>query len=422
MRAHRLLLMAARGLWLHRLRSVLTVLGIILGVGAVVAMLAVGEGASEEAQQQIRRMGSRNLLLASVAPPQGESVGQGSARVLSYGIEHEDVERIRDTLPGIGRIVARKDVAAEVRFGPRKYTASLVGIDPAYREVAGLRLRSGRFLTADDGRKRRAVCVIGDEVAARLFFSADPIGQTVRARSEYYLVVGVLERRGEGTGGTAGVGGESDSLVLIPLDVMRERLGDTITTRSSGSFTREKIELTRVTIEAARVEDVPVVAEGLRSLLVRWHPRDDVRLTVPLELLRQAEETKRMWNIVLGTIAGISLLVGGIGIMNIMLASVVERTREVGIRRALGARKRHIVAQFLSESVLLALAGGPFGAVLGGVLFPLLATALFGVPTIVKPESVILALSISASVGILSGIYPASRAANLHPVQALRHD
>ncbi len=421
MRAHRLLVLALRGVWLHRLRSVLTVIGITLGVAAVVALLAVGEGASQEAQEQIRRLGSRNLLLASVAPAQEESASQGSARTLEYGIAFADVERIRGTLPGIGRLVARKDVVSDIRYGPRKYTAALVGTEPAYREVANLTLEAGRFLASEDERERRAVCVLGDEVARRLFLSADPIGQSVRARSDYYRVIGVLARRGEGTGGTAGIGGESDSMVMIPLSVMRERLGDTIGSRSSGTFTRERIELTRVTLQAARVEDVPLLANALRSLVARWHPKEDVRLTVPLELLRQAEEMKRVWNLVLGTIAGISLLVGGIGIMNIMLASVVERTREVGIRRALGARKRHIVAQFLSESVILSLAGGPFGVLLG-VLFPLVFTGLFRVPTIVTPESIVLALSISGSVGVLSGIYPAQRAASLDPVEALRHE
>jgi putative ABC transport system permease protein len=413
--------MAFRGLWLHRLRSGLTVLGIVLGVAAVVSMLAVGEGLSEAAQEQIRRMGSRNILLASVQPPQNENVASGQQRILTYGIDHDDVQRIRDTVPGVSRIVARKDVTSEFRFGPRKYTATLVGTEPIYQEVANLPLRSGRFLTAEDGHKRRAVCVLGDEVAARLFYSADPVGHVIRARADYYLVVGVLARRGEGTGGTAGIGGESDSIVLVPLEVMRERLGDTIVTRSSGSFTRERIELTRVTVEAERPEEVPVVADGLRSLVARVHPKDDVRLTVPLELLRQAEESKRMFNIVLGAIAAISLLVGGISIMNIMLASVVERTREIGIRRALGARKRHIVAQFLSESVLLSLLGGPVGVALG-VLVPLVFSGIFNVRTIVTPESVILSLSICAAVGILSGIYPAQRAASLHPVEALRHD
>jgi putative ABC transport system permease protein len=357
-----------------------------------------------------------------VKPPESENVAQGQQRILAYGIEHEDVPRILDTVPGVGRIVARKDVAStELRYGPRKYTATIVGTEPSYQDVANLPLRSGRFLTAEDARKRRAVCVLGDEVAGRLFFSADPVGHVVRARSDYYLVVGVLARRGEGTGGTAGIGGESDSVVIVPLEVLRERLGDTIVTRSSGSFTRERIELTRITVEARRAEEVLVVAEGLRSLVARLHPKDDVRLTVPLELLRQAEENKRMFNIVLGAIAAISLLVGGIGIMNIMLASVVERTREIGIRRALGARKRHIVGQFLSESVLLSFLGGPVGVALG-VLFPLVFTGLFNVRTIVTPESVLLSLSICAAVGILSGIYPAQRAAGLHPVEALRHE
>jgi putative ABC transport system permease protein len=421
MRFARVAHLAWKSLWLHRLRSLLTVLGIVFGVGSVVAMLAIGEGASQDAQSQIRRMGSRNLLLASVPPAAGSSAAETRSRILKYGILRTDLERILETVPGIARAVPRRDVPVDVRFGPRKFSTVVLGTEEGYADVANLRVASGRFLTAADRRERRPVCVLGDEAARRLFLAADPVGQTVRGGPNPYLVVGVLAPRGEGTGGTAGLGGESDAAVYVPLEALSERYGDVIVYRATGTNTREDVELHRITVEAATVEDVPRVASALRALVAQSHPGDDVRLTVPLELLRQAEETKRLFTVLLGSIAAISLLVGGIGIMNITLASVVERTREVGIRRALGARRSHIVTQFLAETVLLSVCGGLVG-LLVGMGIPEIVSAFAKVSTVVTPFSLALAFGISAVVGILFGLYPAVRAADLDPVEALRHE
>jgi putative ABC transport system permease protein len=413
--------LAWKTVWLHRLRSFLTVLGIVFGVLSVVAMLAIGEGASQEAQEQIQRMGSRNLLLSSVSPPEGGAAGAELQRTKRYGLTREDLRRVEETIPDVTRIVARRDAPAEVRHGTRKYDTVIVGTEPAYADVSNLRVRTGRFLSPVDVAEHRAVVVLGDEVASRLFLASDPVGRTIRAGTHYYEVVGVLARRGEGTGGVAGVGGESDSAAFIPLTTMNARYGDIVVTRSAGNMTREEIELHRITVEAGSLDDVGALAGALRTLVARWHPRDDVRLTVPLELLRQARETKRIWTTVLALIAGISLLVGGIGIMNIMLASVVERTREVGIRRALGARKRHIVLQFLAETVLLSITGGLIGLGLG-IVGPMAVTSWTGMRTVVTPFSLVLAFGISAGVGIVFGLYPAVRAAELDPVEALRHE
>jgi len=423
MKSRRLVALAWKSLWLHRLRSFLTVLGIVFGVGSVVAMLAIGEGASHEAQEQIRRLGSRNLLLASIPPPETGEAGDSKSRILRYGLLRKDLEGLRTTLPDIARIVPRRDVPAEVRYGSRRYTTHVMGTTAAYAGVTNLRLQSGRFLSAADGHARKNVCVLGDEVARRLFQSVDPVGEEIRAGREYYRVVGLLARRGEGTGGTAGLGGESDGAVFIPLETMRERYGDNVSHRSSGSFSVENVELHRITVEAASADEAAVtrVAAALRAFIRQRHPRGDVRITVPLELLRQARETKRLFTIVLGSIAGISLLVGGIGIMNIMLATVIERTREIGVRRALGARRGDIVSQFLAETVLLAVGGGGVGLLLG-VSAPWAVTFFFGMQTIVTPYSLVLAFGISALVGVVFGLYPASRAADLDPVEALRRD
>ncbi len=424
MRIRRLVRMAWKSLWLHRLRSLLTVLGIVFGVMSVISMLAIGEGVKEEAQAQIRQLGASNLILASVKPPEPEGGNEGNARVLAYGLLRRDLEAIRLAIPEVRHVVPRRDVPVEAWVGHRKVQATCMGTEPEYLAVAGLRLAGGRFLTRTDGAERAAVCVLGAEVARRLFDHRDPVGELIKAGTHTYRVVGTLAARGEGTGGTAGVGGESDMAVFVPLPTLQERTGDLVRVVTSGSMSSESVELHRITVQAVSADEPVVqrVAQALRALIRLRHDRkEDVRLTVPQELLRQARESKRIFTILLACIAAISLLVGGIGIMNIMLATVVERTREIGVRRALGAARRHIVAQFLAETVLLSVGGGALGVGLG-LLLPQVVTWTLGMPTLVLPEFLVLAFGISALVGVVFGLYPAARAADLDPVEALRHE
>jgi putative ABC transport system permease protein len=423
MSVRRLVVLAWKSLSMHRLRSLLTGLGIIFGVAAVVAMLAIGEGASQEAQDQIRQLGSRNLLLASIKPPEAEDAGAARSRILRYGLLRTDLTGIRVSIPGVARAVPRRDIPVEARYGARQFSTRLMGTTADYADVANLHLASGRFLTPADGHDRKAVCVLGDEVARRLFRAVDPVGQDVHAGRDYYRVVGLLRRRGEGTGGTAGTGGESDAAIFVPIETLQERHGDRIRHVSSGTFSWENVQLHRITVECAHSDEASVerLAAALRAFIHLQHPKGDVRITVPQELLRQARESKRIFNIVLATIAGISLLVGGIGIMNIMLATVVERTREIGVRRALGARRKDIVRQFLAETVLLSVSGGAIGLGLGCAL-PFAVTWFAGMRTVITPFSLVLAFTISAAVGIIFGLYPAARAADLDPVEALRRE
>ncbi len=423
MTGRRLVHLAWKSLWLHRLRSLLTVSGIVFGVGSVVAMLAIGEGASQEAQDQIRQMGSRNLLLASIKPPETESAGESRSRILRYGLLRKDLEGIVQTIPEISRAVPRRDVPVKARFSDREIPTRIMGTSADYAEVGNLRVAAGRFLTPSDGEGRKPVCVIGDALSRKLFHATNPVGMELRVGKQYYRVVGLLAARGEGTGGTAGSGGESDNAIFIPLETMRERNGDRIRHVTSGSRSYENVQLHRITVEAASGDEQVIerVAASLRAFIEARHPKGDVRITVPQELIRQAKASKRIFTIVLACIAAISLLVGGIGIMNIMLATVVERTREIGIRRALGARRRNIVAQFLAETVLLSITGGAIGLGLG-VLAPRLVTYFAGMRTVITPFSMILAFSISAAVGVIFGLYPAARAADLDPVEALRRE
>ena len=419
-RTWRLLKLAAKSLWLHRLRSLLTALGIVFGVGSVVAMQAIGEGASRDAQQQYLRLGSRNLIVRSVKPPESSSASTKSTWVAAYGLLLDDIAAVRETVPHMARMVSRRDIPYELWNGGRKLKGLVFGTEPSYQDVTNLVVTEGRFLSDEDTAARKNVCVLGAAVAESLFTGLEPLAGSVRVGADYYAVIGVVARRGTAPASGAGASGDEDRAIFVPLSTALERFSPLITERTSGGRRNERVELHQIVVEATEVEDVPSVASALRALLAKRHPKEDVQLTVPLELLEEAAKTKRIFTIVLLSIAAISLLVGGIGIMNIMLASVTERTREIGIRRALGARRRDIVLQFLAETLLLSTVGGAAGLGLGWV-FPQIIENVFGMPTVVTTASMALALAVSAGVGVVFGLYPASSAADLDPVEALRH-
>ena len=424
-RFRRTLRLAVKSLWLHRLRSLLTVLGIVFGVCSVIAMLAIGEGASFEAQEQIKNLGSQNVILRSVKPPEEQKVTEKGSQsyVLQYGLSYTDIKSIRSTIPGVSILVPSRIMRDYVWNISRRVDCDIVGTVPWYPEMRNHHVARGRFFTDVDMDASSSVCVLGADMAQVLFPLDSPLGRDVRVGGDYYRVIGVMEPRGKGvkTDETQAGAKSAAHEMFIPLETAKTRYGEVLIRLRSGSFEAERVQLHEVTVKVASRGQVLQVAEAVKAVLKHHHKKKDYEVVVPLELLKRAERTKQIFNIVLGSIAAISLLVGGIGIMNIMLATVTERTREIGIRRALGAKRRDIVTQFLIEAVMLSGAGGLFGVALG-IAIPLLVTWFAGMKTIITFWSPLLAFSISGLVGVVFGLYPALRAAHMDPVEALRHE
>jgi putative ABC transport system permease protein len=412
------LALGVKSLMLHKLRTALTMLGIMFGVFAVIAMLAIGEGASYEAQEQIKALGSTNIMISSRKPPEVQAGGRNPMSAIFYGLDYDDADRIAQTLAAVDLVVPIRESAKEFRADERSMPGVLLGTTPEFLDVMRMRIAEGRWLTPTDGVKRDNVAVLGAAAANKLFPLVNPIGRTILASGDRFVVAGVLGHLGRAT---SGIGPSLDECIYIPIETSRSWLGEINIKRSSGTFESEGVELHDLVVRVRTPDLVLDTARVLRRMVAANHPKGDFEMTVPLELLQQAQESTRIFNILLGTIAGISLLVGGIGIMNVMLATVTERTREIGIRRALGARRRNIVTQFLVETVVIGLAGGVLGLALG-ILTPILVTHFFEMKTLMRLEHSLLAFFVSALVGVIAGLYPAWRAASMDPVEALRHE
>jgi len=416
--------LGVKSLMLHKLRSALTMLGIIFGVCSVIAMLAIGEGASYEAQEAIKKLGSLNVIIRSLKPPEDtKSSGMGGSMQLDYGLSYKDGARLQ-SIPGVRRVLPMRIIRENARFGRNEVPCQAIGTLPFYADVVGAEVVRGRFLTHLDEVHQNNICVITVGLARQLFPYQDPLQQSVKLDTFYYRVVGLIQEQStdEKRAQAGAMEGEPiDNNVYIPLSTSRSRFGETIIRQSAGSMEIEKVELHQITVQMQDIESVETADPQIRTVLDRFHDKMDYEVIVPLQLLRQAEQTKRIFNIVLGSIAAISLLVGGIGIMNIMLATVTERTREIGVRRALGAKKRDIITQFLVETLVLSIGGGLIGVVVG-VITPVMVSQLTDMKTIITLGSIILAFGISAGVGVIFGLYPASAAAKLDPIEALRHE
>ncbi len=409
------LLAAITSLAGHTLRAILTTLGVIFGVAAVIAMLSIGAGAEQEALAMIEQLGVNNVIVRAKELSDREL---NEVRERSPGLTLRDRQAILDAVPGVEVAAPRSKVRTwRVAAGLREADASVFGISHEHRQLATVQLSEGRFLDRIDMDRHAQVCVLGDEVRRELLGAAPALGALIKVNDLWLEVVGVLASTAEGEGSAVqGVSFESPARsIFVPVTTAVRKFDQ----RPSDS------PLSELVVRMQEGDDVPssrAAARLMESLLDQLHGgADDYELIVPDALLEQSRQTQRLFNLVMGFIAGISLVVGGIGIMNIMLATVLERTKEIGLRRAVGARKKDIVVQFLTESFTISALGALLGVILGVVLSRLISAAADW-PTIITAFAVLTSVGVALSVGVVAGLYPALRAAELDPVDALRYE
>ena len=406
--------MGVENLRAHKLRSLLTMMGMIFGVAAVVAMLSIGAGAQQEVMAFIEQLGVRNLIVESREAPDQQTLQK--IRKLSAGLNFQDYRVVQANLEGVTAATARK------RFTPTKLLPKpqgdapmVYGVSPAYATIANLRVVNGRFFDDAETQNAAPVTVLGEAAAAALFGTDDPIGRYVKVNEQWFQVIGVAGPQLTVQTDVAGIPAQDrNNLIYVPLYAAIFRLED--------GQTRQKDEIDGIYLQLRSSDEVPASAALLRGLLnVSHREAGDFTIVSPAELLAEQRRTQRIFEMVMVAIASISLLVGGIGIMNIMLASVMERTREIGVRRAIGAKRRDVIRQFLIETTIISLAGGVIGVLLGVGLSQLIGY-LAGWSTIVTTWSIVLAFFVSVAIGLVFGLYPAVRAASLDPVKALHYE
>jgi putative ABC transport system permease protein len=405
MRLRNLLKVALKSLTKNRMRSLLTSLGVIIGVAAVIVMVAIGQGAQVDIEAQITSLGANMVMIFPGASwSRGVSHGAGSQNRLTL----DDAEAIRERATLVTAVSAEVRVNAQIIGGDSNWNTSVQGVDPEYQEVRDWHTVSGEFFTKRDVRAKAKVAVLGKTVADNLFPGSDPVGEKIRIRNTPFKVVGVLEAKGQ-----SGYGSDRDDVVMVPATTALYRL-------AGGRY------ISRIFASALSTEVSEAAENELVAILREEHhlepgEEDDFRVRSQAEFLETATETSRVMTLLLGAVAAVSLVVGGIGIMNIMLVSVTERTREIGIRLAVGARGSDLLIQFLTEAVVLAIVGGIVGILLA-VGVSVFLDRVVGMTAIISPAIVALAFCFSGAVGVFFGYYPARKAARLNPIDALRYE
>jgi len=405
---------ALAGLSANKMRSALTVLGVIIGVTAVISLMSIGRGSQAAITSNIESLGT-NLLF--VRPGAASELGVRGALGSAAGLTLEDAEALADPYlaPSVAAVAPQVQTFAQVVAGRENTKTQVLGVTPEYESVRNFPVAEGQFISPSHVKNRSLVAVLGSNVAETLFGQMSPVGQSIKISGRQFKVIGVLESKG-GTGF-----GITDDVVLAPITTVQYRLFSQRTAAGGQN-------VNTINVQVASAEETDAAIQQITSILRQRHRivgEDDFTISSQQEIIGALQESTQVWVVFLGAIAGISLLVGGIGIMNIMLVSVTERTREIGIRKAVGAKRRDILLQFLLEAALLSLTGGGIGVLVGwGVSHFVSGLSLGGQPiqTVMSADIVILAVSVSAAIGILFGLYPAYRAARLNPIEALRYE
>ena len=415
--------LAVRNLRGYALRSFLTTLGVVFGIASVVTMMALGRGAEEEILREIDKLGITNVIINSVKPPEDTSANATRSWTVKYGLTFADFDQIEETVRGLRHALPVHSYVERAWEGSKREDVLVQGVTPSFFTATKIAVARGRGLTVADEEARRPVAVVHQQLIRALGYYGDPLGYDLRVGEQIYEVVGILEDE-EFQGfirKALSSPDRRDNEIYVPYATVLTRIGTRSTSRKSGAYESTDIELNQIVVEVADQVNVAPVARMLRTLLENLHESKDYELVVPLELLEQRRRYQAVFNIALLLIAGISLLVGGIGIANIMLATVTERTREIGVRRAIGAKRKHIMSQFLIETVMLSAAGGILGVAVGyaGTLAMEWYT---GWQAQFTPDVALWALAVACGVGILSGVFPAWRASKLDPIQALRYE
>jgi putative ABC transport system permease protein len=438
----------------NKLRSLLTALGIIFGVAAVIAMLAIGNGAQQEILEQIKLVGVNNIVVKPVIEQKEEkieeNVGKKESKKFSPGLTIRDVSNIVTTIPGLTKVSPEVILETNVvRKGYRR-SAKLVGVDPSYFEIFNFEMQDGQIFNEEHQRFGTLVCIIGQSIKAKFFTTENPIGKNIKVGANWLTIVGVLKERIVSKNSISKLGIRDYNMdVYVPLQTMliRYKNRDLVTAeelrleamKSSGNFfggnntpveedatqlaeRKNYHQLDRLVIQVNETSYLQPAAEIMSRILKRRHyDVVDYEIEIPELLLKQQQRTNDIFNYVLGAIAGISLLVGGIGIMNIMLASVLERIKEIGLRLSIGAKKSDVVQQFLFEAVMISVSGGIIGVILG-VSMAYIVSEFAGIPTIITFSSIILSFGVAATVGLIFGIAPARKAASQDPITSLRYE